>query len=398
MNRGRRNILKMTSAIATACVLPAYLRAESGSQVTLATLLPMTGSGSQYGPTMSQAADLVVSEVNAAGGLLGRPLRLLNADDQTSPEAAVRAVHQLIDIERVAGICGSWASSVTTAVAPLCWDSKTFIASCSGADSITSLPHQGFLIRTQPSTKIQGRKFGEFAISLGCKNIAFMSPQTPFAQSMTDNIGTAVRAAGAGFGSLIYEDKKNSYRAEVDKVLAQKPDMVILGGYVTDNTVVLKDLYRSGYNGKILGFAYGVNQKLIDALPAAVTQGIYSLAPSPAQNSVAYSHLASALKVTSVDPYACQVYDQMNLMVMAIARAGTSGGLAIKENVRAFSAPGGQPVTGAAQAIPLVAQKRPVLYEGASGPCRFTENGDITTAFFRYEQIRDGHVALLKIV
>ncbi|CAE6714488.1 ABC transporter substrate-binding protein [Paraburkholderia nemoris] len=397
MDQGRRSILKMVGAIAGACALPAHAFAEAGSQVTLATLLPMTGSGSQYGPSMSQAANLVVSEVNAAGGLLGHPVKLINADDQTSPEAAVRAVHQLIDIERVAGICGSWASSVTTAVAPLCWDSKTFIASCSGADSITALPHQGFLVRTQPSTRIQGRKFGEFAIDLGCKNIAFMSPQTPFAQSMTENIGASVKAAGAAFGSLIYEDKKNSYRSEVDKVLAQKPDMVILGGYVTDNTVVLKDLYRSGYNGKILGFAYGVNQKLIEALPAAVTDGIYSLAPSPAQNSTAYSHLAAALKVTSVDPYACQVYDQMNLMAMAIARAGTSGGLAIKDNIRAFSNPGGQAVTGAAQALPLIAQKRSVLYEGASGPCRFTESGDISTAFFRYEQIRDGRVALLKI-
>jgi branched-chain amino acid transport system substrate-binding protein len=87
----------------------------------------------------------------------------------------------------------------------------------------------------------------------------------------------------------------------------------------------------------------------------------------------------------------------MNLMAMAIARAGTSGGLAIKDNIRAFSNPGGQAVTGAAQALPLIAQKRSVLYEGASGPCRFTESGDISTAFFRYEQIRDGRVALLKI-
>ncbi|WP_163351444.1 ABC transporter substrate-binding protein, partial [Klebsiella aerogenes] len=87
--------------------------------------------------------------------------------DQTSPEAGVRAARKLIDVDKVSAILGTWASSVTTAVAPLCWESKTFLATVSGADPITALPHQGYLVRTQPNTTLQGRKFGEFALEQG---------------------------------------------------------------------------------------------------------------------------------------------------------------------------------------------------------------------------------------
>ena len=88
---------------------------------------------------MAKAAKAVIDQVNGAGGILGRQITLSVADDQTNPDAGVRAARQLIDVTKVAAIIGTWASSVTTAVAPLCWESKTFLTTTSGADSITQL-------------------------------------------------------------------------------------------------------------------------------------------------------------------------------------------------------------------------------------------------------------------
>ena len=78
---------------------------------------------------------------------------------------------------------GTWASAVTTAVAPLCWENKMLLCTVSGADSITQLPHQGYLVRTQPNTKLQVKRVGEFILSLGAKSVFMMMPQTPFTQS-----------------------------------------------------------------------------------------------------------------------------------------------------------------------------------------------------------------------
>jgi branched-chain amino acid transport system substrate-binding protein len=393
----RRQVLKCTSALLGASLLPSVARAD-GATIKIGTLTPLTGAGGPYGPTMVKAVKAVVAEVNAAGGVLGRQIEIISEDDQTSPDAAVRAARKLIDVDKVVAIIGTWASSVTTAVAPLCWESKTFLATVSGADSITLLPHQGYLVRTQPNTTLQGKKFGEFALAEGGKKIFFLTPQTPFAKSEFDAITAAVKAGGGETSTLIYDDKKPSYRSEVDQALRFEPDTIILGGYTPDTTVLVKDLYRASFAGKKLAFAYAVNQKLIDGVPPETVEGTFTLAPSPAEGSPAYAELVKLIGVASPDPYTAQIYDHINLMLLAIAKAGDASGAAIKDSIRSVSqASGGAKVSNALDGLKLIAAKTPVDYDGASGPCDFNDIGDITDSKFRYEQVKSGKLTLVKI-
>lgn len=393
----RRLFLAGTAGLAGLAALPAVVRAQ-GAPIKLATLTPLTGAGGPYGPVMAKTVRAVIDEVNAAGGVLGRKIELAQEDDQTSPEAAVRAARKLIDIDKVAAILGTWSSAVTTAVAPLCWESKTFLATTSGADSITQLPHQGYLIRTQPNTTLQGRKFGEFALEQGAKRIFFVSPQTPFFKSQFESMTAAIKAGGGETSSLVYDDKKPSYRSEIDEVLRFKPDGIIFGGYTPDTSVMLKDIYRAGYKGKKIAFAYSVNQKLVESLPADVVEGTFTIAPSPAEGSKAYERLVKLIGVSNPAPYTTQIYDHANLVLMAIAAAGEASGEAIRNTVRKVSQqPGGETVDNALDGLKLIAAGKPVNYEGASGPCDFTDAGDIIDCKFRYEQVKAGKLDLLKI-
>ncbi|MCR4520731.1 MULTISPECIES: ABC transporter substrate-binding protein [Bosea] len=393
----RRTLLAGAAALASLSALPGRALAQ-GAPIRIGTLTPLTGAGGPYGPVMVKAVKAVIDEVNAAGGVLGRKVELISEDDQTNPEAGVRAARKLIDVDKVSAILGTWASSVTTAVAPLCWESKTFLATVSGADSITQLPHQGYLIRTQPNTTLQGRKFGEFCTAEKAKRVFFLSPQTPFAKSQFDNITEAVKKAGGETGSLIYDDKKPAYRSEIDEVLRFKPDAIIFGGYTPDTAVMLKDAYRAGYGGLKVAFGYAVNQKLVESVPAEVVDKTFTIAPSPAEGSKAYARLVKMIGVASPDPYTTQVYDQINLILMAIAMAGDTSGTAIKEAVRKVSqAQGGAKVDNALDGLKAIAAKQPVDYDGASGPCDFTETGDIADCQFRYEQVQGGKLALVKI-
>jgi len=137
--------------------------------IKLAGLVSLTGSGSPFGPNSRLAHQAVVDEVNAAGGLLGRKIEYLAEDDQTNAEAGIRAARKLIDVDKVAAIMSVWASAVGTAVLPLCWDNKVMMLAISAADSIAALPHQGYFVRTQPHTELQGKEFGRFALALGAK-------------------------------------------------------------------------------------------------------------------------------------------------------------------------------------------------------------------------------------
>jgi branched-chain amino acid transport system substrate-binding protein len=393
----RRTLIQGASALATGALFaPAFVRAQSGAPIKLATLTPLTGAGGPYGPVMANTAKAVVDAVNAAGGVRGRRVELVSEDDQTNPEAGVRAARKLIDVDKVSAIMGTWASSVTTAVAPLCWESKTFLCTVSGADSITQLPHQGFLVRTQPNTTLQGRKFGEFALELGAKRMFYMSPQTPFTQSVFSNIKAALEKGGGTAELLIYDDKKPSLRTEVDQALRFRPEVIFMGGYAPDTTVLVKDIFRANYRGKLLTLAYAVNQKVAEANVEA-TDGVYTMAPSPAEGSGAFKRVADIVKNANPDPYSCQVYDHVSMVLMAIAQGRDSSGAAIRENIRKVSQGGGRPVDNAVDGIKAIVAGEKVDYTGASGPCDFTDIGDIQDCRFRYEQARKGKIELIRV-
>src|SRR5262252_5044558 len=95
----RRTLLTGGAATLAAATLPAPLRAQ-GAPLRLGVLTPLTGAGGFDGPRMLKAMQAVAAEVNAAGGVIGRQIELIVEDDQTNPEAAVRAARKLIDVSK----------------------------------------------------------------------------------------------------------------------------------------------------------------------------------------------------------------------------------------------------------------------------------------------------------
>jgi len=394
----RRAFLEVGVTSLAVAAVPTRVRAQAGA-IRLGTLTPLTGSGGNYGPSMLKAMQWVAGEINAAGGVLGRKLELVSEDDQTNPEAGVRAARKLIDLDKVAAIMGTWASAVTTAVAPLCWESKTFLTTVSGSDTITLLPHQGYLVRTQPNTQLQGRKFAEFMVAQGSKRVGILAVQAPFALPTQKIVGEELRKHGAELvAAVVYDKDKTTFRSEIDQVLRARPDMLYLNGYTPDVTIVLKDLYKAGYTGAKIAQAYAVNQKLLNALPPEVTEGTFTIAPSPASESAAYKRLAQALGNDDLDPYSCQTHDHISLVALAIADAkGESTGTAIRDHVRKISQGSGARVESAVEGLKRLAQGKEINFDGASGPCDFNEIGDILDTKFRYEQAEKGKFKLLKI-
>ena len=396
----RRRFLVGAAALAGVGSAPAVVRAQ-GASIRLGTLTPLTGAGGNYGPAMRKAMEWVAEQVDAAGGVAGRKLQLFSEDDQTNPEAAVRAARKLIDVDKVAAIMGTWASAVTTAVAPLCWESKTFLTTVSGSDTITQLPHQGYLIRTQPNTHLQIGKLGEFILSLGAKRVFVLGAQTPFAVPSQVRLKEVFAAKGGTeiVGSVIYDKDKATFRTEVDQALRAKPDMIYLNGYTPDCTVLLKELYKAGYTGAKIAQGYAVDMKLLAAVPNEVSDGTYTATPSPAVDSPGYKRLAAFLGASEMNPYSCQTHDQISLVALAIAHAkGDATGAAIREHVRKISQGSGQKVDNAVDGLKLLAQGKDVNYEGASGPCDFTEQGDIIDCKIRFDRADKGTFKTLKLL
>jgi ABC-type branched-subunit amino acid transport system substrate-binding protein len=394
----RRAVMKGAAAAAAASIAsPPLVRAQA-EPLRLGVLTPLSGSGGFDGPRMLKAMQAVREEINAAGGLLGRTVEFVIEDDQTNPEAAVRAARKLIDVNKVPVIMGTWASAVTSAVAPVCWESKTFLTTVSGADSITLLPHQGYLIRTQPNNHLQAAKHAEFIAGLGAKKVYILSIQSPFAVPTQTRLKEVLSQKGSEMvGSLIYEKDKTTYRSEVDQVLRTKPDLVYINGYAPDVTIVLRDLYRAGYSGPRFAQSYAVTSKVLESLPPDVTANTYTVQPSADIDSPAFALAAKRLNNPEPDSYETQATDWISLVALTIAKAKEATGTALRDNVRKISQGNGVKVYSAVEGLKAIGEGKEINYEGASGPCDFTDIGDILDCKFRYQLVENGRFRFLKV-
>jgi len=396
----RRSLLATAAAgiaVPVAGLLPSTGRAQ-GATTDLGVLTPLTGAGSFDGPRMLKAMQAVADEINRNGGLLDKPIHLVVEDSETNPEAAVRAAHKLIDVDKVPVIMGTWASAVTTAVAPVCWESKTFLTTVSGADSITHLPHQGYLIRTQPNNELQATSHAGFIIRHGAKRVFIMAIQAPFAEPTKHWLTTTLEPKGVRVvGSLVYDKDKTSYRSEVDQALSSRPDFLYLNGYAPDVAVILRDLYRAGYDGTKFTQSYALTEKSVQQLPHDVTQGTITVQPSADLDSPAYAALVKRLGIAAPDSYEAQATDWISIVSLTVAKAGRADGTAIRDTVRQITNSDGETAYAAVDGLKLIKAGKAVKYSGASGPCSFTDIGDIKSCKFRYNAVDNGAFKLIEV-
>jgi branched-chain amino acid transport system substrate-binding protein len=393
----RTALLAGAGAIAAPFVITTPGFGQTGP-IKLAGLVSLTGSGSPFGPNSRIAHQAVVDQVNAAGGLLGRKLEYIAEDDQTNAEAGVRGARKLIDVDKVQAIMSVWASAVGSAVLPLCWENKVMLLGISAADSIAELPHQGYFVRTQPHTVLQGGQFANFILSQKAKSAYLIMPQTPFTETVFKTIKEQVEPKGVKVTTAIIDNKKTSFRSEIDEMTRANPDVFMMGGYLAENIVMAKDLFRANFKGKVMGFAYGITPAFIDGAGKEAAEGIYSVAdPSPAFDSSAYQKVKALVKRDALDTFMCQAYDHANLAILAMAKGKDATGTGIKDNIRKIANnTAGTVVDNALDGLKLIAEGKEIKYSGASGPCRFADNGNIIEVAFRTAQVKDGKIVQVK--
>lgn len=165
--------------------------------IRLGLMPPLTGLVEIYGPEISWAAQIAVDEINAAGGLLGRPLELVIEDDGSMPNTAVAAAQRLLDTHGCAALIGNLLSNSRIAV----------------ADRVAEARHVPYLNFSFYEGSISSRYFFHFA-ALPNQQIARMIP------SMAERFGPKMFFAG------------NNYEWPRGSIDAAKHALLALGGEV----------------------------------------------------------------------------------------------------------------------------------------------------------------------
>lgn len=363
-------------------------------------LNPLTGVGGPYGPGMLEAIKIAAKEVNAAGGILGNKVVVFSEDTQTDPDAAVKAAKKLIEVNKVSAILGTWSSGITMAVLPLTTRAGIIEMNVSGAPEMSKIGKEtGLVFRTQASNTLFGVVFAKIAQKEGYKKAATMAFNNPSGRGNTEEFAKNFKAAGGTItGGVVYEGTQSTYRSEIEKVLATKPEVIVMGSYIKDTTIILKEWYQMNEPMKWIAPAWAVNPKLIETLGPEVTEGIIAVDTVPNTNSKTYGRFVERFKqVTgaepSKNPYAAMVYDQMILLGLAAEAAQSTDPKAIAAKMRDVSGPPGEAVFSYEEGIKALKAGKNIDFDGASSAIDFSESGDVAPTFGIY-RVEKGELPL----
>jgi branched-chain amino acid transport system substrate-binding protein len=369
---------------------PAVLRAQTSPTFRVGALNPVT-NGSNYGAGMQKMVSAAAQAVNAAGGAAGRQIEVFAEDSQANPQAAVLAAKKLIEINKVQAILGTWASGVSLAVAPLTNDANIFLMNTSGAPALSVPPAnaKGLLYRFQGTNDRWGRAYFKAAEKEGFKRPATMALNNAAAISVTEGFRAAWEASGQKVvEKVIYEPSQASYRSELQKVLAAKPDVIVMGSYIADLTILLREWYQSGESMRFITPTYAANPELVKSLGPDVVEGLISVDTVPNENSQAYKLFDEVYRKEmgqpgSTNSFAAMTWDMVTVLALAIEAANSVEIAAINAKIREVGNPPGTTVSSFAEGKAALKAAK-INYDGASSVLDFDERGDVKPNFAVY--------------
>lgn len=387
-------------AVASMCVVAGAsaagaASAPSGAPIRIGLLAPLTGSGGAYGKEEETAAKAAAAHINAHGGVLGRPLEIVVADDETTPTAGVSAARKLIDVDGVVAITGVWSSAVALAVRPVALEKSVALLPVGSADELTEGDNKGLVWRFQTNGKNWGQAFANVAYKDGAKTASILVLQTPFTLSTVKPFAERfAQQGGKVLDTLYFNPNQPSYRAEVEKIFSKKPDAVFLPSYIPEFSAIVREIYRSGYESKLYTFSHAADSggKFVQNVGKAAAEGVNHVQATPVGNNASYQIYLKQTKQPegTIVAFGANVFDEINVLALAIEKAKSTKAVDFSKEIANVVNTKGPDVHDPVQGLQLIREGKPFRYSGATADFRFAPNGDQVDLDYGHYRVLNG--------
>ncbi|MFV0675718.1 ABC transporter substrate-binding protein [Variovorax sp. tm] len=218
--------------------------------------LPQTGPKALVGRNFKQGVELAVAEINAAGGVLGKPLEVVFEDDQgDNPNGAINAVNKLMQVSKVPVMIGPHYSVTQMATQKTYCNGK--VVSLTGGTSV-AITHSGcnYVIRTRSDDDVQAKALIAYAqkeLKAGEKTAIFYA-NDDFGKSGQARV--VAQMASLGLKPVAVESHNPSdkdYSAQLAKLQKAGAELVILWAHDTDAALILRQAKQFGLPFKFAG-------------------------------------------------------------------------------------------------------------------------------------------------
>jgi branched-chain amino acid transport system substrate-binding protein len=329
--KGKKPVRVRTLALWVVPLLALLSGCPKGSadeqMVTVGAYFSLSGQESTFGIDSREGIEMATDEVNAAGGVKGKKVRVLFEDDKSNAQEASNKVHQLIDRDKVIAILGEVASSRSKA-GGLVANNKHIPMITPSSTNVEVTQGREYVFRACFTDDQQGKSAATFAVEkLGKKKVAILYVAQ---DSYSSGLAASFREVAQKLGAQIVADKgyqkgETNFTTYLNELKAAEPEIIFVPNYYNDMVPIARQAKAVGIPGTMFMGGDGWDSEDLLKGAAAELEGAYltnHYAPDvPWPNSQKfvknyrekYHHDPSSL--------VAQAYDAARLLYDAMSRA-----------------------------------------------------------------------------
>jgi ABC-type branched-subunit amino acid transport system substrate-binding protein len=388
-------VVGASSLLVASCASGSEQSAASGSSasgdIVFGQLLGITGDYASFSPPAIEAAKIAVAEINEAGGIMGRDVKLVSEDNRTSVDGAVSGFSKLASVSKIS-VLGSLESDGQVAL----FDEieKRQIPNICSSCGTTFLDEKGgnYSFRVTASDSDAGIIVAQVARDEGHGSMAMIVQNTEGASGPAEVAKDAFEKAGGTVTTVSVEPGASSYNSEVAKAFADDPDVLYLAAGVESGLPILREIDRRGYDVPIF-----VSPDLITEDVAALdnASSFFSALTAFDTESPAYQSYATRYEEETGDQpesgmYDANNYDQYILFALAMEAAQSTAGKDVAGKIIDVASAPGTKVYSYADGLKALKAGEEIDFDGASSSLDMNEFGNLVSPVLGVLAVQDG--------
>jgi ABC-type branched-subunit amino acid transport system substrate-binding protein len=362
-------IKKLLMVVAVlALLIPAVACGPAPAEtIKIGCVLELSGELAPMGAKMLNGARMAVEEINAAGGVLGKQVELLEEDGGTDPDKGFDRVKKLVEIDGVQVIVGPMITPTSELSIPYAKQHKIPLITMSATGvPLSELDGTEWYFRTCLRDDAQGRVLADVVMDEGYTSLATIVLDNTYGIGLEAGLVEGLEAAGWE-GELVqsihFDITKKDYRSELELISGSNPDVVLAVTYASDGIIIFKQALDMGLDeiawlGCDGNYGSGLFAEPSSAefMEKAIVAGTRTIGSGPVYEQFVPTYTAKY--GGPPETYCDTTYDAVYAAAKAIEAAGVYDGQAIKDALVDLE------------------------FEGATGPISFNELGDRTSGSF----------------
>jgi branched-chain amino acid transport system substrate-binding protein len=305
--------------------------------IKIAIVAPMTGDMGTAGDATKKAAELALKEWNDTGGVLGRTITWVVANDYCDPQEARNAASKVVNQDRVRFIVGGICSGASLEIAQVANANQVLLISPASTDPTVTVDKDGntraYSFQVCFTNTFQGLAMANFALqNLGAKTAAvLLDPEDDGVRGLAESFRDTFTAGG---GQVVvwetYAQSETDFSAILAKVLAAKPDFLFLPDHYSTVNLIARQAREKGITA-IMGGGDGWDADPLDV--KAVDGGFYVTHYDKADPRPIVQEWVQKYRARygdDPDAWATLAYDATNMLLAAIKSAGSADPAKVK--------------------------------------------------------------------